>query len=400
VDPTLLAQLKLELGQIVESLDDRLTDPDQGELRGLLHRGECGVAFEWLVACLVEDAIPLTPALFNQIQRAGHQMGLDRDLTAILGPQVAGRDPLSPSTWKSVAMTPELPGDRTEPQPVPVPGSESEPEEPGLGPALPIADLPLYHPEEDEEELALEDGPRTVLITGACGNIGRKLRAAWEDVYDLVLLDVAAGPSDPDVLHADLSVLDDDWITHFHNVDTVIHLAGNPNEFSPWEELEGPNLDVLSNVFHAAALAGVERVIFASSNHAMGGYRELGDMPITVELPPRPDSPYGATKLMGERLGRSLARAFDLSFIALRLGWVQHGENRPDTLPDDWARAMWLSNADLVRLFECAVEADLDDRSFVILNGMSNNRGMRWDLTATAELLGYTPEDDAYAEEL
>ena len=108
----------------------------------------------------------------------------------------------------------------------------------------------------------------------------------------------------------------------------------------------------------------------------MGGYRELGDMPITVDLPPLPDGPYGATKLMGERLGRSLARAFDLTFIALRLGWVQEGANRPDTLPDDWARPMWLSNADLVRLFDCAVEAELDDRAFVVVNGMSNNRGI------------------------
>ena len=132
----------------------------------------------------------------------------------------------------------------------------------------------------------------------------------------------------------------------------------------------------------------------------MGGYRELGDMPITVDLPPRPDGPYGAGKLMGERLGRSLAAAFDITFIALRLGWVQPGANRPETLPDDWARSLWLSNGDLVRLFDCAVEADLGDRLFVVVNGMSNNQGTRWDLTEAAERLGYSPEDDAYAEEL
>jgi hypothetical protein len=103
---------------------------------------------------------------------------------------------------------------------------------------------------------------------------------------------------------------------------------------------------------------------------------------------------------MGERLGRSLALAFDLSFVALRLGWIQPGANRPETLPDEWARVMWLSNDDLIRLFECAIEADLGDRGCVIVNGMSNNRGMRWDLTETARRLGYFPEDDAYAEEL
>jgi NAD+ dependent glucose-6-phosphate dehydrogenase len=245
-----------------------------------------------------------------------------------------------------------------------------------------------------------EEGVRTVLITGASGNLGRKLRAAWGDAYDLVLIDRAAEPDDPEVIAADLGELDDRWVTHFHGVDTVVHLAANPDEFASWEELEGPNLDVLCNVFHAAALAGVDRLVFASSNHAMGGYRELGDMPITVDLAPRPDGPYGATKLMGERLGRSLARAFDITFVALRLGWVQPGDNRPETLPDDWARATWLSNRDFIRLLDCAVEAELDDRLVAVVNGVSNNSGTRWDLGPAAELLGYYPEDDAYAEEL
>jgi len=254
--------------------------------------------------------------------------------------------------------------------------------------------------DEDEFDDDEEDAVRTVLITGASGNIGQKLRAAWDDVYDLILIDRTPLPADPDIIVADLGHLDEDWITHFHGVDTVIHLAGNPNEFAAWEDLQGPNLDTLCNVFHAAALAGVDRLIFASSNHAMGAYRDLGDMPITVDLPPRPDGPYGGTKLMGERLGKSLARAFDVTFIALRIGWVQEGANRPETLPDAWSRGLWLSNGDLVRLFDCAVEAELGDELFVVVNGLSNNRGTRWDLSATAEKLGYSPEDDAYAEEL
>jgi NAD+ dependent glucose-6-phosphate dehydrogenase len=255
--------------------------------------------------------------------------------------------------------------------------------------------------DDDDEDFDEEDeGIRTVLITGASGNIGRKLRAAWADLYDLVLIDRLAEADDPEVIAADLSELDESWLTHFHGVDTVIHLAANPSEFSTWEVLERPNLDALCNVFHACALAGVERLIFPSSNHTMGGYRELTDMKITVHLPPKPDCPYGATKLMGERLGRSLGKAFDITFIALRLGWIQPGANLPETLPDEWARAMWLSNGDLARLFECAVEAELGEDLFVLVNGMSNNRGMRWDLSGALELLGYTPEDDAYAEEI
>ena len=129
---------------------------------------------------------------------------------------------------------------------------------------------------------SIEEEPRTVLITGACGNIGRKLRSAWADVYDLVLIDRAASDDDPDIIMADLEVLDDDWITHFHGVDTVVHLAANTDELAPWEDLIGPNLDALANVFHAAALAGVERLVFASSNHVMGERRE-SDGPIDVD---------------------------------------------------------------------------------------------------------------------
>jgi len=251
---------------------------------------------------------------------------------------------------------------------------------------------------ECESELDQIDSlPRVVLITGASGNLGRKLRAAWQDVYDLVLLDRDPA-GDPEVVEADLSVLDDDWITHFHGVDVVVHLAGNPDESASWDELIGPNLDAQANVFNAAALAGAERIVFASSCHVMGLYQNPGQQLITVDLPPRPQSPYGISKLVGERLGQSLSRAFDLTFIALRLGSIQPGRNRPDTLPHDWARKTWLSNADLVHLFDCAIEAEIEDRSFIVAYGMSRNQGMPWDLSVTAEILGYLPQDDAYAE--
>jgi nucleoside-diphosphate-sugar epimerase len=276
--------------------------------------------------------------------------------------------------------------------------------------------LPVFDPNElesfeddadDEDDVAIDDDalsdlieeePRTVLITGACGNIGRKLRDAWVDIYDLVLIDKAPSEDDLDVIVADLENFDNDWITHFHGVDTVVHLAALGDEFAPWEALIGPNLDALANVFHAAALAGVERIIFASSNHVMGAYERMDDEPITVDMQPMPDGPYAVTKLVGERLGQSLARAFDLTFIALRLGWVQEGKNRPETLPHDWARKMWLSNADLIRLFDCAVEAEIEEPSFVVVNGVSRNHGTRWDLSDAAELLGYLPTDNAFDE--
>ena len=168
------------------------------------------------------------------------------------------------------------------------------------------------------------------------------------------------------------------------------------NELCELDDLIQPNLDAMANVFNAAALAGVDRIVFASSNHVMTEYKDAGDDTITVELPPRPGNPYGMLKFVGERLGKSLAQAFDLAFIAIRIRWVR-GRNRPDTLPDDWSKKMWLSNHDLIQLFDAAVEAEIEDTPFVVVNGVSRNHGTRWDLTDGAEVLGYLPEDDAFS---
>ena len=72
-------------------------------------------------------------------------------------------------------------------------------------------------------------------------------------------------------------------------------------------------------------------------------------------------------------------------------------DNSGAGLPDDWARHLWLSNADLVRLFTAAVEADVEDGEFVLVNGLSNNRGTRWSLAEAAEWLGFEPGDDAWS---
>lgn len=312
-----------------------------------------------------------------------------------------------------VEPTTDVPATEPEPEPV-APAEPQVPAEPEIPPApatisFPRLDVlgPDEFDDEDEDDYEDEeygeddpDEPRSIVITGANGNIGRKLREAWSDLYDLVLIDKEADPDDQEVIVADLSVYDEEWAQYFVGVDTVIHLAANPSEHATWEELTGPNMDALANVFNAAVVAGVDRIVFASSNHAMGGYKNMGDMPITEDLTPRPGNAYGATKLMGERLGQSLSKAFDLTFVALRIGWVQSGANHPSTLPDDWSRLLWLSDNDMLQLFECAVEADLGEETFVVINGMSNNEGTRWDLSRGFDVLGYSPEDDVFAEEL
>lgn len=251
--------------------------------------------------------------------------------------------------------------------------------------------------DEDLDEFDMDDEPRTVLITGACGDLGRKLRTAWEDVYDLILIDSDPGEDDAEVFKADLTVFDEEWITHFHGVDTVVHLGGIWDATAGLADLVAPNLDALANVFNAAALAGVERIVFASSVHAMTGPEAPASEPIPADAAPSPSGMFGAMKFAGERFGRSLAHAFDVTFIAVRLGEVQHGANRPETLGDDRRKKLWLSNGDLVRLFDAAVEAAIEDRLVLVVNGVSRNHGAPWDLTDAAEVLGYLPEDDAFA---
>lgn len=260
---------------------------------------------------------------------------------------------------------------------------------------LPQSDLPIVDADWGEEDEAANDVPRTVLITGAAGNIGRKLRSAWADRYEIIALDCRFDPDDPDLIVADLANWDESWTAHFDEADAVVHLAGNPRETATWEELYRPNIDATANVLLAAATAGVMRIVFASSNHAMGAYKsDLSIASITTDLVPRPGNPYGGTKLMGERLCRSFADVFGLSTVALRIGWVLEGENRPEEIPRDHIdRLLWLSNRDAVQLCTRAVEAELEDGAFVVVNGLSNNRGTRWSLAEAAERLGFVPED-------
>ena len=250
---------------------------------------------------------------------------------------------------------------------------------------------------------------KRVLITGAAGNLGRKLTNYLQGRYDLRLLDRKSGDY-ADIHQADLAHWDPTWVEQFSDIDTVVHLAANPNPMPPWAELLESNMDTVVNVFNAAAQKGVKRVIYASSNHAMGQYKDIPEpAKLTTTTPPRPGTPlirngepittlpYGAMKLIGERIGKGFADAYGMEVIAVRIGWVQFGANRSSDIPADreeWYRLMWLSDRDFCNLMERGIEADLGNTRFAVVNGMSNNTGMRWDIEYTKTLLGYAPQDD------
>jgi uronate dehydrogenase len=254
---------------------------------------------------------------------------------------------------------------------------------------------------------------KTILITGAAGNLGQKLRRHLADRYPLRLIDRDA-QGDSAIIEADLSVWDPAWVEQFQGVETVVHLAADPAAPNPWEAVIGPNIDALIYVFTAAGQAGVSRIVYASSNHAMGGYKDIPEPEkITTDLPPRPgthytfqdrsmdSTPYGAAKLMGERLGKCYADIYGMSCIAVRIGAIRPGDNRAADFPTNrlaWFRLMWLSNRDYCQLMTRCIEADPSLR-FAVVNGMSNNSGMRWDLDGSRALVGYEPQDDITAGE-
>ena len=234
---------------------------------------------------------------------------------------------------------------------------------------------------------------KTILITGATGNIGRKLTAHFRAAgYPLRLL--CLNPQRVQDVHTcDLSVYDEAWAQAFAGVDTVLHIAADPSPWADWDRIQKLNLDLLFNVMAAAHQEGVRRVVFASTNYVVAGYRFKRNR-LTTETGPRPINPYGASKLVGERLGKMYAERYGLSFIAFRIGVCQRdNDNRhgPWIPFGHWGQQMWVSDRDLCGAFERAVE---DERvGFGVYNLVSNNPGMRWDLDALQRDLGFTPQD-------
>ncbi len=240
---------------------------------------------------------------------------------------------------------------------------------------------------------------KTVLITGATGNIGKKLRAYLSTTgkYELRLL--CLNPDrDPAVMTADLSLYDEGWAGRFEGVDTVVHMAADPSPWANWTRIRQLNLDLMLNVMAASHLNGVKRVVFASSNYVVAGYRFRKE-PLTSEMAPWPINPYGSSKLFGERVGKMFAERYGVTFIAFRIGVSQrlHDNKHGPWVPfGRWGQNMWLSDRDLCRAFEAAI--DNESVRFGVYNLTSNNPGMRWDLDNLRQDLGFEPEDGETAQ--
>jgi nucleoside-diphosphate-sugar epimerase len=295
-----------------------------------------------------------------------------------------------------------------------------------------------------------EHALRTVLVTGAGGNLGQKViealaRQPWcKKVIGIDRTgDYSRFSSEArtrlELVKGDLTQRSGEWTERMSEVDAVIHFAAlHPLPDATWQQALA-SYDMTLNLLLEAVKNNVQRFVFASSNHAMGAYKDLplaatmGPGKLTADLAPAPGTrwhngeheehslAYGTSKVMGENLCAAVAELAEgkLSAVSVRVGWSLTGENDPkdithsgspastadaEALDEDasralrWFRNMWLSNGDLERLFIASVIADSAawPAPAVIVNGVSNNSGMDWDLSSAREYLGYQAQDDLY----
>ncbi len=227
-----------------------------------------------------------------------------------------------------------------------------------------------------------------VLITGAAGDIGGRFRELLRGVYPVLRLsDIAdLGPAG-DGEEVDRTDIRDLAAVErmMRDVDGVIHLGGIPLEDS-WENILPNNIVGVYNVFEAARRQGVKRVVFASSNHAIGCYprnRRIGP-----DHHVRPDSRYGLSKAFGEAVGALYADKYGLRVMCIRIG------NAADAPANKRRLSIWIRYDDLAQLARIGLEHP--DLHYEIVYGASDNASNWWD-NAAAYRLGYKPDGVAEA---
>ena len=232
---------------------------------------------------------------------------------------------------------------------------------------------------------------KTILITGATGDVGTHLRRELAGQYRIRASDLRSLKKikNETFVRADISKFADAMrITK--GVDAVIHLGGYSVE-GPWQGILNANLVGCYNVFEAARRNGVKRIIFPTSNHATGFYPR--NQTIDHRVYPKPDSRYGVSKVFGEALGSLYADKYGMQFLMIRIGNV-------NPVPIDKRRlSIWVSPRDIAQLVTIGIEHP--EIRFEIVYGISGNTRAWYD-NSNAFRLGYKPKDNAetYASEI
>jgi uronate dehydrogenase len=241
-------------------------------------------------------------------------------------------------------------------------------------------------------------------MTGAGGLVGSILHKGLRGEYAIRGVDLAHGPG-VDVV-ADLSGA---RLTEsaFDGAQFAIDLAADSDADASWDVVRNNNIPSTLNAFEAARRSGVRRIVFASSCHIVGMYDrdepyasvlagnyaglDPDALPRLDELStPRPDGPYGIGKALGEAAGRYYWEEHGISVICLRIGTV-NPQNRPT---NSRHFSTLLTHRDLVQLVRACLSAPLSV-GFAALYGVSANTWRIWDISRSAELVGYAPSDNA-----
>ncbi len=227
---------------------------------------------------------------------------------------------------------------------------------------------------------------KTILITGAAGDVGTHLRRELADEYKIRASDLRSLEKirNETFMRADISKMSDAMrITK--GVDAIVHLGGYSVE-GPWQGILNANIIGCYNVFEAARRNGVKRILFPTSNHATGFYPR--SQVIDHRVPPKPDSRYGVSKVFGEALGSLYADKYGMEVFCMRIGNV-------NAAPIDKRRlSILFTPRDLAQLVTVGIEHP--DIRFEIVYGVSGNRRSWYD-NSNAYRLGYKPQDDAEA---
>jgi uronate dehydrogenase len=227
---------------------------------------------------------------------------------------------------------------------------------------------------------------KRILMTGAAGGLGKVLRERIKPWADVVRLsDIAdmgeAGPGE-ELVHCDLS--DKAAVMRLlEGVDAVLHFGGISTE-APFEAIMQANILGVANLYEAACKHGVKRLVFASSNHAIGYYKTT-DL-LDANMPTRPDSMYGISKVFGEQMSRYYYDRFGMETVCIRIG---------SSFPQPANKRMmstYLSYDDLTELLRCSLFAPRVGHTIVF--GMSDNDSVWWDNRYAAHL-GYRPKDSS-----
>lgn len=245
---------------------------------------------------------------------------------------------------------------------------------------------------------------KKILVTGMSGVIGGAVRKRLDSHHELTALNrsAVAGVRCFQADIADLTAIQ----PAFQGQDVVVHLAADTKAGDGWGNILDSIILGSYNVYEASRVAGVRRVIYASSGAVVLNYEKEEPYKALVEgryeqAPPswlmlteesslRPANIYGCAKVWGEALGRHYSDLHGLSVIILRIGVVNH-EDRPRT-PRDFAA--WCSQRDVAQMVEKCIEAP-DELHYDVFYAVSNNKWRFRDVDHAKEVLGYEPLDNA-----